>query len=163
MMMGKAELAGWYKVIRSETWNRRDSVQYLDSYPVFVTEALKECRDFYRNFFDFEIVFEATWFVLLSSGGERAVSLAFMHPEHPTTPPAPGGFRGDGAFFTLQVEDAGLAYDHAVGKGLQCDLPLRDEPWGQRRFGVTDPAGMWLDVVEQTEPEAGWWDPYLAP
>jgi catechol 2,3-dioxygenase-like lactoylglutathione lyase family enzyme len=141
----------------------RVGVQYLDSYPVFVTEALKECRDFYGSFFGFEVVFEASWFVLLGSGGERPVSLGFMHPEHPSTPPAPGGFRGDGAFFTLQVEDAGQVYEDVVGLGLQCDLPLRDEPWGQRRFGVTDPARMWLDVVEQTEPEAGWWDPYLIP
>ena len=136
-------------------------MQVADSYPVFVTEALAECRDFYRSFFGFEVVFEATWFVLLASGGEKPVSLAFMHPEHPSSPPTPGAFRGDGAFFTLQVEDAGLAYADIAGLGLQCDLPLRDEPWGQRRFGVIDPAGVWIDVVEQIEPEAGWWDPYL--
>jgi catechol 2,3-dioxygenase-like lactoylglutathione lyase family enzyme len=136
-------------------------VEYLDSYPVIVTEALKECRDFYRGFFGFEVVFEATWFVLVASGGERPVSLAFMHPDHPSTPPSPAPFRGDGAFFTLQVADAGHAYEQVVGLGLQCDLPLRDEPWGQRRFGVTDPSGMWLDVVEQIEPETGWWNPYL--
>ena len=136
-------------------------MQVADSYPVFVTEALKECRDFYANFLDFEVVFEALWFVLLSSGGERPVSLAFMHPEHPSSPPTPGAFRGDGAFFTLQVEDAGAEYETVVGRGLQCDLPLRDEPRGQRRFGVTDPAGVWLDVVEQIQPEDGWWDPYL--
>jgi len=39
---------------------------------------------------------------------------------------------------------------------------MTDEPWGQRRFGVTDPAGMWVDVVEQIKPAAGWWEPYLA-
>ena len=31
--------------------------------------------------------------------------------------------------------------------------PLRDEPFGQRRFGLFDPAGVWIDVVEQIEPE----------
>ena len=136
-------------------------MQVTDSYPVFITEALAECRDFYTTFFDFEVVFEASWFVLLSSGGESPVSLAFMHPEHPSTPPSPSPHRGDGSFYTLQVEDAGEAYETAIGRGLQADLPLKDEPWGQRRFGVVDPAGVWLDIVEQIEPEDGWWNPYL--
>jgi hypothetical protein len=35
-------------------------------------------------------------------------SIAFMHPEHPSAPPSPGAFRGDGMFLTFQVDDAGL-------------------------------------------------------
>jgi hypothetical protein len=31
----------------------------------------------------------------------------------------------------------------------------------QRRFGLFDPAGVWIDVVEQIEPAPGWWDKYL--
>jgi hypothetical protein len=38
---------------------------------------------------------------------------------------------------------------------------LKDEPWGQRRFGIVDPAGMWIDVVQQTEPAPGFWEPYM--
>ena len=137
------------------------ALHYVDSYPVFVTEKLAECRDFYREHLGFEAVFEATWFVMLSSGGERPVTLAFMHPEHPSAPPAPSAYRGDGAFLTLQVADAAKAYEQVTSHGLACDLPLRDEPWGQRRFGVVDPAGVWVDIVEQTEPQQGWWNPYL--
>jgi len=50
------------------------------------------------------------------------------------------------------------AYEALTLRGLACDLALRDEPSGQRRFGVVDPSGMWLDVVEQTQPEPGWWE-----
>ena len=64
-------------------------------------------------------------------------------------------------FLTLQVADARAEHERLVGAGLELGLPLTDEPWGQRRFGVVDPAGMWVDVVEQVEPQAGWWDPYL--
>jgi hypothetical protein len=32
---------------------------------------------------------------------------------------------------------------------------------GQRRFALRDPAGTWLDIVEQIEPAPGFWDPYL--
>ena len=44
---------------------------------------------------------------------------------------------------------------------LECALDLKDAPWGQCRFAAIDPAGMWVDVVEQTEPTPGWWDRYL--
>ena len=40
--------------------------------------------------------------------------------------------------------------------------PLTDEPWGQRRFGLVDPNGMYVDVVEQTEPQPGFWERYPA-
>ena len=134
----------------------------VDSYPVVVTDELQGCRDFYGRWFGFESTFEANWFVLLQGGGPRPTTLAFMHSEHPSSPPSPARFRGDGAFLTFQVADAAAEYGRLVEAGLECDLPLTEEPWGQRRFGVVDPAGMWVDVVEQIEPAAGWWDPYLA-
>ncbi len=137
-------------------------MQIVDSYPVIVTEAMTDCRDFYVRWFDFEIAFEASWFVLLASAGARPVSIAFMHPDHPSTPPSPGAHRGDGSFVTFQVGDATAEYGRLVDAGLRCELPLTDEPWGQRRFGVVDPAGVWVDIVEQIEPADGWWDPYLA-
>jgi uncharacterized glyoxalase superfamily protein PhnB len=84
-----------------------------------------------------------------------------MHSQHPSSPPSPAAYRGDGMFITLQVPDARKEYDRLVADGLRFDLDLTDEPWGQRRFGVVDPAGMWVDVVQQIEPAAGFWDEYL--
>ena len=134
----------------------------VDSYLVVVTDELQGCRDFYDRWFGFEVAFEANWFVLLRGGGSRPTTLAFIHSEHPSSPPSPARYRGDGAFLTFQVADAAAEYGRLVEAGLECDLPLTEEPWGQRRFGVTDPAGMWVDVVEQIEPAPGWWDSYLA-
>ena len=126
-----------------------------------VTDAIEECRDFYATWFDFEVAFEASWFVLLTHRGEHPLSLAFMSPDHPSSPPSPGAHRGDGSFLTLQVEDATTEYDRLVEAGSPFALALTDEPWGQRRFGVIDPAGMWIDIVEQIAPVDGWWDPYV--
>ncbi len=133
----------------------------VDSYPVVVTDRLEECRDFYRRWFGFEVSFEADWFVLLNSAGANPASLAFMTTDHPSSPPSPAEYRGDGAFITFQVYDAEAEYLRLVDSGLELARPLTDEPWGQRRFGAVDPAGMWVDVVEQIEPAAGWWDPYI--
>jgi catechol 2,3-dioxygenase-like lactoylglutathione lyase family enzyme len=130
------------------------------TYPIVVTDKLHECRDFYARWFGLSVVFEASWIVVLGRDGE-APAVAFMHPEHPSTPPEPGPFTGDGTFLTLQVQDAAAEYSRVREAGLDCALELRDEPWGQRRFAAIDPAGMWVDVVEQTEPADGWWDRYL--
>ena len=51
-------------------------------YPIVVTEHLTACRDFYRRWFELQVVFEATWFVLLTAGESGPASLAFMHPGH---------------------------------------------------------------------------------
>jgi catechol 2,3-dioxygenase-like lactoylglutathione lyase family enzyme len=130
------------------------------SYPIVVTDKLHECRDFYVRFFRLSAIFEASWIVVLSSDGETP-AVAFMHPEHPSTPPDPAPFRGDGMFLTLQVEDAAAEHSRLTAAGLSCALELKDEPWGQRRFAAIDPTGIWVDVVEQTEPAPGWWDEYL--
>lgn len=107
------------------------------------------------------MAFEASWFVLLMTEDEPVTMLAFMHPDHPSSPPSPASYAGDGSFITFQVADARAEYERLSGAGFVADLELTDEPWGQRRFGVVDPAGMWVDVVEQIEPAEGWWDRYI--
>jgi catechol 2,3-dioxygenase-like lactoylglutathione lyase family enzyme len=137
-------------------------VQFQTAYPVVVTDKLRECRDFYCRWFGFSVGFEADWFIWLTTPGDPPVTLAFMHSQHPSSPPSPGAYTGDGVFVTFQVADARGEYERPVTAGLKCDLGLTDEPWGQRRFGVVDPSGMWVDVVEQIEPEGGWWDQYTS-
>jgi uncharacterized glyoxalase superfamily protein PhnB len=130
------------------------------AYPVVVTDRLGECRDFYVRRLGFHVLFEASWFVYVASSDESGHGIAFMAPDHPSTPPGPEAVGGDGLLLTLQVANAASAYDRVRRDGLEVDHPLRDEPWGQRRFGVRDPAGVWVDVVEQIEPEPGYWDRY---
>ena len=133
----------------------------VDSYPVVVTSRLADCRDFYRRWLDAEIVFEASWFVLLSLPGGPGYRIAFITPDHPSSPPGPEAFNGRGVFLTLQVDEARAEYDRLTQMGASIAYPLRTEPWGQARFALIDPAGTWIDIVQQVEPEPGFWDPYL--
>jgi catechol 2,3-dioxygenase-like lactoylglutathione lyase family enzyme len=130
------------------------------AYPIVVTERLADCREFYTRRLGFEIVFEATWFVYLQAPG-GAHGIAFMAPDHPSRPPGPETFSGHGMFLTLQVADAAAEFERLSKAGVTIAYPLRDEAWGQRRFGVVDPAGLWLDVVQHIEPQPGFWDPYI--
>lgn len=137
-------------------------MQFQDFYPIIVTDKLAACRDFYTHWFALEIGFESTWFLWLHSAN-TTVSLAFMHPEHPSTPPGPEPFNGKGMCLEFQVEDAQATYEQFREAGLDITYAIRDEPFGQRRFGLYDPAGVWIDVVQQIEPMAGWWDKYMLP
>lgn len=135
-------------------------MRFVDRYPIVVTTRLAECRDFWRRL-GFEVVFEASWFVLLHAE-DGSASLAFMRPDHPSAPPGPEPFSGAGVCFELQVEDAAAAYDEAVLEGVEIGHPLTQEPFGQKRFGFCDPSGLWVDVVEQTESAPGFWERYVA-
>lgn len=137
----------------------RDHLQEV--YTVFVTSDVKKCKSFYEQWFGFTPVFSSSWFILLQSPGKKSFFLAFMSDKHPSTPPNPGVMKGDAAFLTLQVDDAKKVYDAMVKAGLKIFYHLKDEDWGQRRFAINDPNGMHIDVVEQIEPKAGYWDKYM--
>jgi catechol 2,3-dioxygenase-like lactoylglutathione lyase family enzyme len=131
-----------------------------DLYALIVTDEWAECRDFYRRWLGFQVSFEASWFVYLASSGERPFGLAFMSPDHPSRPPGPEAFAGRGVLITVQVEDAAAEFDRLSRDGAPIAYPLHDEPWGQRRFALIDPAGSWVDVVQQVEPAPGFWERY---
>ncbi len=140
--------------------------QIRDAYPLITTPHLFAARDFYVTHFGFEPLFQASWFVYLSGeaeGGGRGVSLAFMHPDHPSRPPGPESFSGKGMILTIQVGDAKAVHEALVRSGAPIVHPLTDEVWGQRRFMTRDPSGMLVDVVEQTESAVGFWEKYPAP
>lgn len=141
-----------------------NAMQVRDLYPLITTRALFEARDFYVTHFGFAVSFEATWFVYLAGkphGDSRGATLAFMHPEHPSNPPGPESFDGHGMIVTIEVADAAAAFARLSSGGAPIIHPLTDEPWGQRRFMTRDPAGVLVDVVQQIEPAAGFWDRYL--
>jgi predicted enzyme related to lactoylglutathione lyase len=133
-----------------------------DVYPVFVTKDLAATKQFYEKWFNLKPVFESGFFVLLISE-ESSRSIGFLSETHPSSPPSSPAMNAQaGVFLTLQVEDAKAEYERLKRSGLDISYQLKDEPWGQRRFGVVDPNGMYIDVVQQIEPEKGFWEKYPA-
>lgn len=138
-------------------------MQLLDLYALITAPDIAAQREFYKRHFEASVLFEADWFVYLSlpaEGGGR--SLAFMTPNHPSRPPGPEPFEGKGMILTLQVADAEAAFAALREAGADITYPLADEPWGQRRFMLRDPAGVLLDIVEQTAAAPGFWERYHA-
>lgn len=120
-------------------------------YPLIITGEIKEAVAFYKEHFDFIALFEQDWYVQLlheKSGTE----LAFMVPNADNQPKAlHPGFTGQGIVLSVEVEDAASEWERLKDKGLKVIVDLRDEEWGQRHFILEDPAGVYVDVVQQMQ------------
>ena len=119
-------------------------------YPLLITDKLKDCAEFYVKHFKFAVVFEQDWYVHLvhDSGAE----LAFMAPNSQNQPSAlHPAFNGKGMVYGFEVDDAAAEYERLSDKDIEIVEPLKDEVWGQRHFIVRDPAGVYVDIVQQLE------------
>lgn len=54
-------------------------------YPLVTTRSLRATRDFYVEHFGLEVVFEASWVVMLGHGRGGDISLGFISSDHPTS------------------------------------------------------------------------------
>lgn len=140
----------------------QNTTQYQDAYSVYITKDLKKSKEFYQKWLDFEVAFEASWFVFFRSKGDQQFSFALIAEDHPSTPPSYGTFNGRGSFLTLQVSDATATYNKLKAIGAPISYHLTKEDWGQIRFGLTDPNGLYIDIVQQVDPVPGYWEKYLA-
>ncbi|AYY14938.1 glyoxalase/bleomycin resistance/extradiol dioxygenase family protein [Actinobacteria bacterium YIM 96077] len=121
-------------------------------YPVICTSRVTETRDFYTRHFDFEIVFDAGWYVSLRRSGDPSYELAVLDAGHPTLPEA---YRQPvaGLLLNFEVEDVDAEHRKLVdGAGLAEVLPLRTEEFGQRHFIVADPSGVLVDIITEVPP-----------
>ena len=125
-------------------------------YPMVMTDKLEESRDFYAAL-GFQAVFYNGWYLHLRRGGEGGQEIGFLKPEHESQPPPfRPAFRGEGLAFGFEVADVEAAYAEAKAQGWAIALELRQEPWGQKYFAVTDPNGIAIDVIQPVEPDAAW-------
>ena len=120
-----------------------------------LTEKLAETKKFYTEVLDFTVTFENEFYILLqTSSGEDAIS--FLLPNHPTQQPFfHKPFTGQGMYLTIEVDDVDAIYETIKSKDITIEIPIRDEPWGDRHFAIEDPngIGIGIDIVRYTEPE----------
>ena len=121
------------------------------SFSVLIVNDLDKAKTFYANNFGFSIAFQNEWYLHLVS--ESGIQVAFMLPNQPSQPDIfKKQFDGKGFIFSLEVDDAEQAYSHAKNNFLEIAIDLKSEEWGQRHFAIKDPNGVYVDVVQATEP-----------
>lgn len=103
----------------------------------FITPDVPTVRSFYDRYFETWYPFDCGWYVLIRLGtAPDSPEIGFMEP------------RGDaqcfsaGAMLNLIVDDVDEIHREMSTNGEAVVIPLADNPWGDRGFGVRDPAGV---------------------
>ena len=117
-------------------------------YSGIVTNKLKETKEFYTKLFNFGIVFENEWFLILHTPGNPTNEIAFLLPDMPQQNEIfRKPYSGSGAWVTIEVENVDALYNTFKQEGIDIVVDIRDEEWGERHFSVVDPNGLALDIV----------------
>lgn len=136
-------------------------IEPKSSFPVFTVRDLDAAKSFYTENLGFDIVFSADWYIHLIS--KSGVQIGFLLPDQPTQPSIfQKPYFGEGVIFSLEVEDTDAAFAIAKSKSLKVVLELRSEDWGQRRFCIQDPNGIYLDIVQSSEPNEEYRSDYVS-
>jgi len=106
--------------------------------PDITSNRVDESRDFYAGFLGFHVGMDMGWVI------------TFVSPFNPTAQITL--LRGDASSnvqpqMSIEVDDVDEAHAKAVERGVTIAYPLTDEPWGVRRFFVTDPNGVVINVM----------------
>lgn len=122
-------------------------------YPVILTKQIEESTKFYTEYFGFDIVYKADWYVSLKkSENNIPFELALLNVIHPTVPVAYQK-SVQGLILNFEVEDVDKEYRRLIiSEKLPLHLDIRDEEFGQRHFITSDPNGVLIDVIKIIPP-----------
>jgi predicted enzyme related to lactoylglutathione lyase len=108
--------------------------------PQLGTDRMDERREFYIQTFGFEVTTDLGWMVTLASPDNPTAQIDLLRG---TGPPD----SQNAPDLSIEVTDVDAVHAIAVERGLEVVYPLTDEEWGVRRFLVTDPDGLILNVM----------------
>jgi catechol 2,3-dioxygenase-like lactoylglutathione lyase family enzyme len=106
--------------------------------PDIKSKHLDASRQFYVDVLGLEVVMDMGFIVTLVSPSNPTAQVSLM--------------RDDGSssilpHISMEVADVDDVHSRAVLRGLDIVYPLTNEPWGVRRFFVTDPSGTVINVM----------------
>lgn len=111
-------------------------------------------RDFFRTHLGYEVAMAQDGFASLTREG-AAVDIVLLRKGNEVLPAEQRDREAGGLILALTV--TGLAAEEARlrAAGAPITMPLREEPWGERLFQMTDPNGVVVQLVEWAVPGAG--------
>ncbi|MBY3217734.1 glyoxalase [Rhizobium laguerreae] len=101
-------------------------------------DTIPAVRKFYADLFGLEVVMDLGWIVTLASS-ETAVAQMSILSDGGSGAPVPA--------LSIEVDNVDEVYRRANEMGCKLIHDLTDEPWGVRRFFISDPTGKLLNVL----------------
>ena len=108
--------------------------------PNITSENVEQSRKFYTDFLGFQVAMDMGWIVTLASPTNPTAQISLLRATGSAPPHAQ-------VSLSIEVADVDAVHAKAVEFGLPIVYPLTTEPWGVRRFHVTDPNGMVINVM----------------
>jgi catechol 2,3-dioxygenase-like lactoylglutathione lyase family enzyme len=122
------------------------------TFPIIAADDLDATKRFYVELLGFDLVYDSDWFIDLQAPGNPLLEIAVWRADHELVPPGLAG-PPKGVMIDVVVDDVDRIYAAATESGLQPVIELRDEPYGQRRFVVRDPAGTLVEISTPIAPD----------
>ena|SRR5690242_4116088 len=106
--------------------------------PDIKSKHLDASRRFYVDVLGLEVVMDMGFIVTLASPSNPTAQVSLMLDD------ASSSILPQ---ISIEVADVDDVHSRAVSGGLHVVYPLTNEPWGVRRFFVTDPSGTVINVM----------------
>jgi len=126
-------------------------IQINSAFPLYVANNIEAQKEFYIKAFGFEAVFFDPEFYVHLVNPSNGVELGFMLTNLSNQPDfLHSCAQANGMVIAFEVTNAEQAYDQAKNDGLDIVFELKKESWNQTHFMIRDPAGLVIDIVEDS-------------
>jgi catechol 2,3-dioxygenase-like lactoylglutathione lyase family enzyme len=126
-------------------------VQVSSSAISFTVDDVPASSKFLATHFGFRERMAADGFASLGRE-DGAVDVVFLRRGIEVLPDWLRDRRADGTILAFVIDDLDGEERRLRAEGVEIALPIREEPWGERLFMVTDPNGVIYELVEWVQP-----------
>ncbi|MCX4633261.1 VOC family protein [Streptomyces sp. NBC_01443] len=109
-------------------------------------------RDFFCTHLGYAVAMAADGFASLTRGDDAA-DIVLLRRGSEVLPPEQRDRQATGLIFALTVAGIEAEERRLREAGAPVTMPLREEPWGERLFQLTDPNGIVVQLVEWATPD----------
>lgn len=100
--------------------------------------SVPDVRAFYVELFGLDVLMDLGWIVTLGSDATSTTQVSIL---------SEGGSGAPIPELSIEVDDVDAIYASAIKMGCNVVRELTSEPWGVRRFFVTDPTGKLINIL----------------
>ncbi|MFD6953775.1 hypothetical protein A6A08_05230 [Nocardiopsis sp. TSRI0078] len=111
--------------------------------------------EWFTEHFGFEVGVDLGWYLNTQHKDHPKLSVDFVLRDHPSTHEVLRRGRA-GSLIAFLVPDADAEEKRLREAGVEVVMPLVSEPWGQRRFQVSGPEGLHVEVLQLVDPDPRW-------
>lgn len=108
--------------------------------PNIQSERMDESRRFYVELLGLEVAMDMDWIITLVSPSNPTAQISLVRGPALQAPQSQ-------LTLSVEVADVDAVHTKAVAMEIPIVYPLTTEPWGVRRFHVTDPNGVVINIM----------------